>query len=39
MLMQEHHIGCLPVVKNKKLVGMLTEQNFLELTARLLKRS
>ena len=28
-LMRKHKIGCLPVVKNNKLVGFLTEKNFM----------
>lgn len=37
-LMEQKGYGCLPVVKNKKLVGMLTEQDFTLLTKRLLRR-
>lgn len=37
-LMMEKRIGCLPVVNNGKLVGMITEHNFLNITASLLKR-
>lgn len=36
-LMREHHIGCLPVVKKERLVGIVTEGNFLNITATLLK--
>lgn len=36
-LMREHHIGCLPVVSNGRLVGIVTEGNFLNITATLLK--
>ncbi|MEM7108905.1 MAG: glutamate-cysteine ligase family protein [Bacteroidota bacterium] len=36
-LMQETQIGCLPVMKNKKLVGIITEGNFLGITSSLLK--
>ncbi len=36
-LMQENKIGCLPVIKNKKLVGIITEGNFLGITSSLLK--
>jgi len=36
-LMREHRIGCLPVVKNDRLVGIVTEGNFLNITATLLK--
>ncbi len=35
-LMREKRIGCLPVVKNQKLVGIITEENFLSITASLL---
>lgn len=38
-IMRKHQIGCLPVVtKTHKLVGVITEQTFLDITARLLKR-
>ena len=36
-LMREHHIGCLPVIKKDRLVGIVTEGNFLNITATLLK--
>jgi CBS domain-containing protein len=36
--MREHRIGCLPVVKNKELVGIITEMDFLRITSRLLER-
>lgn len=36
-LLRENQIGCLPVVKNGKLVGIVTEANFLGITASLLK--
>ena len=36
-LMQQSQIGCLPVIKNKKLVGIITEGNFLGITSSLLK--
>ncbi len=36
--MQKHRIGCLPVVKGKELVGVITEMDFLRITARLLER-
>ncbi|MFN0176140.1 MAG: glutamate-cysteine ligase family protein [Saprospiraceae bacterium] len=36
--MREHHIGCLPVVKSKELVGIITEMDFLRITSRLLER-
>lgn len=36
-LMREHKVGCLPVVKNDRLVGIVTEGNFLNITATLLK--
>ncbi|MEM6768772.1 MAG: CBS domain-containing protein [Bacteroidota bacterium] len=38
-LMEKHKIGCLPVLSQGELVGMITEQNFLRLTNRLIKRS
>ncbi len=37
-LMRKEKIGCLPVVSNKKLVGLITEENFINITASLLKR-
>ena len=36
-IMKENKIGCLPVIKNKKLVGIVTEGNFLNITSTLLK--
>ena len=36
-LMREHRIGCLPVVKKERLVGIVTEGNFLNITATLVK--
>ncbi|MEO1020930.1 MAG: glutamate-cysteine ligase family protein [Bacteroidota bacterium] len=36
-IMQEQQIGCLPVVKNGQLVGIITEGNFMKITTRLLK--
>lgn len=36
--MREFRIGCLPVVKNKELVGIITEMDFLRITSRLLER-
>ena len=35
-IMMEHKIGCLPVVKNSRLVGIITEHNFMDITRRLL---
>ncbi|MCG8372759.1 MAG: CBS domain-containing protein, partial [Balneolales bacterium] len=35
-IMREHKIGCLPVVKNSRLVGIITEENFMDITRRLL---
>src|SRR5690625_58039 len=37
-LMASQKIGCLPVVKNNRLVGMITEANYMAITARLLKQ-
>lgn len=37
-VMNTKKIGCLPVVNNKKLVGIITESNFLSITSSLLKR-
>lgn len=36
-IMQEQKIGCLPVVKNSRLVGVITEDNFMNITRRLLQ--
>lgn len=36
--MQANKIGCLPVVKGKELVGIITEMDFLRITSRLLER-
>lgn len=36
-IMQEQQIGCLPVVKNSRLVGIITEGNFMNITRRLLR--
>jgi CBS domain-containing protein len=37
-MMRENRIGCLPVVKGKELIGIVTEMDFLRITARLLER-
>lgn len=36
--MQENRVGCLPVLKNEKLVGMITEGEFLTITGNLVRR-
>ncbi len=36
--MRTNRIGCLPVVKKKELVGVITEMDFLRITGRLLER-
>jgi len=36
-LMKRHKIGCLPVVKNEKLVGIVTERDFMNVAAQLLE--
>ena len=36
-VMTKHKIGCLPVVKNQRLVGIITEHNFMNITSQLLK--
>lgn len=38
-LMEEHKVGCLPVVQNGELAGLITAMNFLQITNRLIKRS
>lgn len=37
-LMRKHKIGCLPVVKDGKLVGIVTEHDFFEIAGNLLER-
>jgi len=37
-IMDSQKIGCLPVVKNNRLIGIITEQNYMTITKRLLKR-
>lgn len=37
-IMRSNGIGCLPVVKGKELVGIITEMDFLRITSRLLER-
>jgi CBS domain-containing protein len=37
-LMQNDNIGCLPVLKNQKLVGMITKAEFLNVAGNLVKR-
>jgi CBS domain-containing protein len=34
-LMRKHKVGCLPVIKEERLVGVVTERDFLEVAARL----
>jgi CBS domain-containing protein len=36
--MRDNNIGCLPVVKGKELVGIITEMDFLRITTRLMER-
>lgn len=36
-IMEKEEIGCLPVVKNNHLVGLITEENYMTITGRLLK--
>jgi CBS domain-containing protein len=36
--MRQNKIGCLPVVKGKELVGIITEMDFLRITSRLMER-
>ena len=35
-IMSEHNVGCLPVVKEKKLVGIITEHDFVDISKRLI---
>lgn len=37
-LMREHKIGCLLVVQNEELVGVITEMDFMRISARLIER-
>ncbi|MCB0609141.1 MAG: CBS domain-containing protein [Lewinellaceae bacterium] len=37
-LMREKQIGCLPVVKNDELIGLITEMDFLRISGRLIER-
>lgn len=36
-IMNSQKIGCLPVVKNNRLVGIITEQNYLKIAGRLIR--
>lgn len=36
-IMESQKIGCLPVVKNNRLVGIITEQNYMRIAGRLMK--
>jgi CBS domain-containing protein/gamma-glutamylcysteine synthetase len=38
-LMKKHKIGCLPVVNGDELVGLISETEFLRITARLIQRA
>lgn len=37
-VMRKNHIGCLPVVQKGELIGIITEMDFLRITARLMER-
>ena len=37
-IMRDKKVGCLPVVKNGELIGMITEMQFLQITGRLMER-
>lgn len=37
-IMRESHVGCLPVVQNDELVGIVTEMDFVRISSRLLER-
>ena len=37
-IMQQNQIGCLPVVQNNQLIGLIMEQHFLKITGRLINR-
>jgi len=36
-IMESQKIGCLPVVKNNQLIGIITEGNFMDITGRMIK--
>jgi len=36
--MREHKVGCLPVVKGKELIGLITQMDFLRISGRLIER-
>ena len=36
-LMRQHHVGCLPVLENERLVGIITAYDFLTLSAELIE--
>jgi CBS domain-containing protein len=38
-LMRENKIGCLPVVNGEELVGLISESEFLGITARLIQQA
>jgi CBS domain-containing protein len=37
-VMREKKVGCLPVVQEGELVGLITEMDYVRITARLLER-
>ena len=37
-IMRKNMIGCLPVVKNGELIGIITEMDFLRVSGRLIER-
>ncbi|MFT5386104.1 MAG: CBS domain-containing protein, partial [Saprospiraceae bacterium] len=37
-LMRKTQVGCLPVVKGKELIGIITEMDFLRISGRLIER-
>jgi CBS domain-containing protein len=37
-IMRTQNIGCLPVVKNGELIGIITEMDFLRIAGRLIER-
>jgi CBS domain-containing protein len=37
-IMRTQRIGCLPVVKDKELIGLITEMDFLRISGRLIER-
>ncbi|MGB3546627.1 MAG: CBS domain-containing protein [Saprospiraceae bacterium] len=37
-IMRDKKVGCLPVIKNEELIGIITEMDFLRISGRLIDR-